>query len=193
MNSENIAKTQYFQWLKGEHSGKVVEWHGDIINDEDLGANFLQFKDGSRANETLLGDWLLEVRSANFEDLILQPELANQTQTAYTQPVVTPAPQTYSQQTIATQSVISSPIQQILKDSKKTKSTVTASVVVDIPPINLMAVLSETYEDGEAQVLKFIAESINLEDIRQQLANQIWLKAFDNPIKPTKKQTRNVE
>ena len=81
---------------------------------------------------------------------------------------------------------VESPIAKLLKDSKKTKSSIGISIVVDIPPIDLMKVLSDSYDDGEKQVLDYLSASLNVEDIKRQIAHQIWVNSFKK-----KKTTRN--
>ena len=40
MNNEK----RYYQWIKGDNFAKIVEWSGDIVQDEDFN-NFLIFND----------------------------------------------------------------------------------------------------------------------------------------------------
>lgn len=186
-NSPNNGN-RWFQWIKGENAGKTVEWKGDIVNDEHLGINFLMFTDGSRVNEELLNDWIIEVASPEQKDLILQNEFdktkPTQSPTKH-EPIVNK-----TQPQVQTENETVSPIHQILKDSKKTKVTINISLLVETPPANLMSVLSETYQDGEQQVLEYISNSINIDDIKQQIARQIWLSAFEPDRKTTSKKTK---
>jgi hypothetical protein len=169
-----------YQWLKGDRAGQRVKWIGDIAQDN--GLNFLVFTDGSRGNEMLIGDYFIEILDdTGFEDPaiskikeIRMPQDANPPLTRVEGPI------TYASSTPA-----ASPISSLLNGSKKTKTSITVGVVVDIPSIDLMRVLSESYEKGEEQVKDYLSNSINVEEIRQQIATQIWIQAF------SKKKKRN--
>lgn len=163
----NTTKT--FQWLKGDKAGEFVKWEGEIVNDG--GMNFLLFEDGSRGNEELMGDYFMEV--ANEENGFVDSEMMK------AQPNNIPRennpPLHRVKQPEPTQL---SPIAKLLKDSKKSKSTINIEIVVDIPPADLMRILSESYEDGEKQVLEYLASNVDAEDLRIQIAKQVWLQAF---------------
>lgn len=173
-----------YQWIKGDNAGKVVKWDGTIEEVDGLG-NFLIFTDGTRGNETLLNDFFVEL--ASEDDLVLYDESKMTTVPApKQQPPAVPV------HAISTpvQALVKSPIHQLLAESKKTKTTVSLGLVADMPPVELMRVLSDSYDDGEKQVLDFIATTLDIEDIKKQIAKQIWLSAFSS--KPQKRQ-RNVK
>ena len=163
-----------FQWIKGDDAGKVVKWDGTIEEVPGVG-NFLVFADKSRANESLLNDFILEI--ANENDLILLPE-----------PKPLPAEKNLPMQRVQLESApvaqqiekSASPMHRLLSESKKTKTTVTISLVADMPPTDLMRVLADSYEDGEQQILEFISSTLNVEELKKQVAKQIWLTAFSS-------------
>jgi hypothetical protein len=171
--------TKTFQWLKGDKAGQFVRWNGDILDDG--GMNFLIFTDGSRGNEELLGDYFIEV--ANEQDgfvdsTMMQPQpnslpRENNPPLQRVQPTAPEPPQL-------------SPIAKLLKDSKKNKNAIDIEIVVDIPPADLMRILAESYDDGEQQVLDYLASNVNAEDLRNQIAKQIWLQAFKVKTKKEK-------
>ena len=180
---------KYYQWIKGDNAGKVVTWTGETYNDEVLETNYILFTDGSRANTEIVGDFLLEVDSEKVEDLILQDELKPVVQQKnINREVIKEAVKE-----IVREEIKMSPIHQVLSDSKKTKTTVSVSIVVDIPPPNLMSILTETYPGGEDEVLRYISNSINIESVREQIAKQIWLTAFDINKIQKRKTTKNGE
>ena len=185
-NSIQSTETKWFQWIKGDNVGKTVEWTGESIYDKHLEISFLMFKDGSRVNDELVGEWIIEVAyPGNEQPVSGQPVIKKETR-------VKPAPVAVAvSETEDLKS--SSPIYQILKDSKKTKVTINISLLVETPPANLMSVLAETYQDGENQVLDYISKSINIDDLKGQIARQIWLSAFepDRKITQQKKTRRN--
>jgi len=181
--------SKIYQWIKGDDAGKVVKWTGDIVTDESLGMNFLIFEDGTRANETLIGDFFMEIE--NEEDLILIPEPKG------LPPENNPPMQrVFAQPASATSNVViektESPMHRLLSESKKKKTTVNVAILADMPPVELMKILADSYDDGEKQVLEYIESTIDIKDIKAQISKQIWLSAFEQKIvtAPAKK-TRN--
>ena len=190
--TKTMSDIKTFQWIKGERAGDFVKWDGTIVQDGNL--NFLQFEDGSRGNEELMNDFFIEVPSEH-EPFYITEKMENK----YAQDVQAmnghlrnshelkqqdslPAP---GNSQTATQP--DNPIAKLLKDSKKTKSSIEISIVVDIPPIELMKVLSDSYDDGERRVLDYLSSSLNSEDIKKQIAHQIWINSF------TKKKTKSTK
>lgn len=180
-------KQKWFQWVKGDHVGKIVEWTGEIIYDEHLEINFLMFKDGSRVNEELLGEWIIEIAQPGL-GTTAQPPVKKEPRVKTSTPPEQPVGKIPE-----TDATPISPVYQILKDSKKSKVTINISLLVETPPANLMSVLAETYQDGEDKVLDYISQSINIDDLKQQIARQIWLSAFEpeRKISNQKKTKRN--
>jgi hypothetical protein len=167
-----MTTTKTYQWLKGDRIGQRVKWLGDIAQDN--GLNFLVFTDGSRGNEDLIGDYFVEILDdSGYEDPILK-----ETEKALPSDVNPPLTRVDTVQK-------ASPIGALLNSSKKTKTSVSVGVVVDMPSIDLMRVLSDSYENGEDHVKEYLANSINMEEVRQQIATQIWIQAF------SKKKKRN--
>jgi hypothetical protein len=210
--TENSIK--YFQWVKGDDAGKVVEWHGNIINTPE-GKPMLVFEDGSQGYEELLNDYLLEVESPNEWDLILLPEPKTPVQPVQNRRpaqtitthyhddgngdviiakpppgwkpekrVFVETPEVESIKAKVEENV--SPIFKLLTDSKKSPSTITIELTVEVPGTELMKVLSDSYPDGEEQVLQYLAENVDATNIKQEIAKQIWQQSFNN-----KKKQRN--
>jgi hypothetical protein len=183
-----------FQWIKGEKAGSFVKWGGDIKDEG--GTNYLLFDDGTRANEELLGDYIMEVPSESDPFYVtdsMEEQYEKDRQAMAGQILDTTAKPYPVQQDLFTApgnlqvvQQIESPIAKLLKDSKKTKSSIGINIVVDIPPVDLMKVLSDSYDDGEKQVLEYLSASLNVEDIKRQIAHQIWVNSFKK-----KKTTRN--
>ena len=167
-----------YQWVKGDRIGDIVEWEGDIVNDD--GLNFLIFKDGSRGNESLMGDYFLEIpsREETFIDMNMAAPVPNPLPRE-SNPPLTRVPDGFPQPgnfEAAPQPV--SAIAKLLNDSKKTKTTLKLTIIADIPPTELMKVLSESYDDGEKQVLDYLSANVDVSDVKNQIAKQIWEQVF---------------
>lgn len=162
-----------YQWIKGERAGSFVKWDGDITDDG--GINFLSFTDGSRVNEELMNEYIIEVPSE--EEPFYDVEFATP-QPNHVPHVVVKQSQQEKPKESTTVSTGNSLIANLLNDSKKTKTTVNIGIVTDIPSVDLMKVLADSYDNGESQVLEYLAIHLDIEDIRKQIAKQIWLQAF---------------
>ena len=46
-----------------------------------------------------------------------------------------------------------------------------------------MRILAESYDSGEKQVLEYLASNVDAEDLRNQIAKQVWLQAFKSKTK----------
>jgi len=170
-----MSKT--YQWLKGDRAAEFVKWDGEIVNDD--GVNYMIFQDGSRANEELINDFFIEVPNENEPFFIKEfatpqpnyihpsfPDLGVENNPPLERVVnEAPSPSWFS------------PVEKLLTDSKKNKTTVNAAIVIDIPPVDLMRILSDSYENGEKLVLDYLASTINTDDIRKQIAHQIWVQS----------------
>ena len=170
----NTIKT--FQWIKGDKAGEFVKWNGEILNDG--GMSFLVFEDGSRGNEELLGDYFMEVLNEEngFVDANMMRAQPNSL------PLENNPPLHRVKHTEPEPSQLSL-IAKLLKDSKKIKSTIEIEIVVDIPPADLMRILAESYDDGVKQVLEYLASNVDAEDLRNQIAKQVWVQAFKSKTK----------
>ncbi len=202
--STNTTSIKYFQWVKGDDAGKVVEWHGNIINTEE-GSPMLVFEDGSQGAENLLNDYLLEVNSPNEYDLILLPEPKTTPVTPTQQkravqygddgtgdviiakpPIgwtpgqdALPRESNPPLQRVAVAEPPLSLIAKLLTDSKKNKVTISMELTVEVPGTDLMKVLSESYEDGEEQILQYLSDNIDTANIKKDVAMQIWQQSFN--------------
>lgn len=186
-----MSDIKTFQWIKGERAGEFVKWDGTIVQEGDL--NFLVFEDGTRGNENILNDFFIEVASENDPFYITEAmekqyakdrvsfDMKLNNSHELKQQDSFPEPGNFQ-----TNTQPDNPIAKLLKDSKKTKSSIEISIVVDIPPVELMKVLSDSYDDGEKRVLDYLSNSLNSEDIKKQIAHQIWVNSF------TKKKTKST-
>jgi hypothetical protein len=199
---------QYFQWIKGDNAGKVVEWEGSMTVTPE-GKPSLIFKDGTTGEESLLNDFFVEVASPNQWDLVLLPETSiapsQPNASNPTQPIIydsqedpdiivarPPAgwvPPKRAERVKADEPIkeTQSPIFKLLADSKKTDTVVNVSVDTEVPSAELMRVLSDSYENGQEEVLKYLASTLDLEEIKMQIARQIWRHTINDNKKSRKR------
>lgn len=175
-----MSKEEIYQWTKGDKIGTIVKSTGEKFIEDNI--EYLIFNDGSMINTSFISEYLIKIPSETeamlLSDLIPQPTKKVEKPTQ--QKVVEDLP-------ITNKPVELSPLERLLHDSKKTKETFTIEVDVNLPSIELMKVLSASYDNGEEQILKFLASSIPFDSIKDRIAEQIAQKAFDKKIKPIKK------
>ena len=185
-----------YQWIKGEKAGDVVKSDGAIINDG--GIDFITFTDGSRCNNALIGDYIMEVLDDNPENLFMlndiSPEPLHMMETnglphapqadrsIYNQ---TPAPTQPAQTQPAQTSLPTiSPLEALLSTSKKTEKTVEVSLKINVPPFDLIKVLAASFDDGQDQVLSYLQNSITpemVEELKRQIAIELTSDIFEIP------------
>lgn len=147
-----------YQWVKGDRAGDVVKTDGTILQEGDI--NFLMFTDGTRCNENLLGDFILEVASENEEDLILLKEIAPEPLTRVT---TTPTPPAVEKKPPVKKS--ESPLVSLLSTAKKSPKKIKIEVTIDVPPYDLIRVLASSFDDGNEQILNYLTSTFTPEMI----------------------------
>jgi len=167
-----------YQWIKGDDSG-MDEKYKDIILNEDL--SFIVFQSGKRINSELLNDYM-----------IMLP--AQPVQTMHSTPVNTPQIQMGSNEQTTVTSIIyndskipqnDSPIYKLLKKQKKNMVDVSIKIKLNLPPKDLYTVLSGSFEDAEIEIIDFVLDGVDIEDIKTSLADSIK-KSYYEKVEKTK-------
>lgn len=178
-----------YQWIKGEKAGEVVKSEGTIINDG--GIDFITFTDGSRCNNALIGDYIMEVLDDNPENLFMlndiAPEPLHMMETNGLPHTPQPDRSIYTQPTAAvTQPAqptqTASPLEALLATSKKTEKVVGVSLKINVPPFDLIKVLAASFDDGQHQVLNYLQNSITpemVEELKRQIAIELTSDIFE--------------
>ena len=165
--------TKFYQWTKGEKVGSAVKWEGDQFVEDNI--EYMVFKDGSILNKRLLGEFLIEIPSE--EEAVMMHDLAPQPLQRISQKPK-PAP-------VEIQPTVS-PLEKLLSDSKKNTERISITIDVDMPSIDLMKVLSDSYENGEELIIKYLSSSIDADIIRKKVAEQIKDKVFTKKLRNKK-------
>jgi hypothetical protein len=171
-----------YQWTKGDKQGQVVKSIGEKFIEDNI--EYLVFNDGSMINTALMGEFLIEIPSE--DEAMLMQDLAPEPMKRVERPK-----QQAPVQTNYVQQVELSPLERLLLDSKKTKETFSIDLKIELPSVELMKVLAASYDDGEEQVLRFLASSLKFEDIKDSIAAQIKQKAFAKEPKVKAPRTTN--
>jgi len=179
-----------FQWIKGEMlSG--IEYYKDVSSD---GENFfIHFESGRRMNLALLDEFMMYYPA--------QPRINSSVPTYYPDIVAENQVQKKSTVTDISYEPVNSdryineesPIYKLLKKQKRNPVEVSIKIKLDLPSRELYGVLSESFEDAESEILNFILDGVDIDDIKKSLSESIRKNYYlVKSNEPEQKQTRNT-
>lgn len=167
----NDARSHYaafdFQWIKGDDAGTTERFKNLTLNGE---LSFIEFQSGRRVNSELLDEFMLMLPA--------QPEPIQQQVQHNPQPVHIPSEPKNSTVT----SIIyddsknvqnDSPIYKLLKKQKKNMVEVSIKIKLNLPPKDLYTVLSGSFEDAEKEIIDFVLDGVDIENIKASLSDSI--------------------
>ena len=163
----NDARSHYssfdYQWIKGDDIG-IDEKYKDIVLNGDI--SFIEFQSGKRINSELLNEYVI----------MLPAQLAQVIPVNNQQIHTRPNEQTTVTSIIYEDSKISqndSPIYKLLKKQKKNMVDVSIKIKLNLPPKDLYTVLSGSFDDAEREIIDFVLDGVDIEDIKASLADSI--------------------
>ena len=169
----NDARSYYgafdFQWIKGDDIG-MNEAYKDIVINGDI--SFIEFQSGKRINAELLEEYMimLPAQSKQSNQVSIKPsEPSTVTSIIYDD--------SKNQQN-------ESPIYKLLKKQKKNIVDVSIKIKLNLPPKDLYTVLSGSFEDAERDIIDFVLDGVDIEDIKSSLADSIKKSYYEKIEKP---------
>lgn len=206
MNSTNYEVGGSFSVIKGNDIGTIVKWNGDIWKNQEDGNTYMIFSDGSQLMEHEVSthfQYLGKIAETNstvssqqntivakpgqegVEIMKPPPGYKPKTQQAPTQNAFQETPIKKEETKVV------SPIEKLLQDSLKKSLNLQVSIKVEIPPTELLKVLSDSYDDGYEQVINFLAKNLIEANIGKQVAEEIWSQIVEskNTVQPTVRKT----
>jgi hypothetical protein len=196
----NNMSLKTYQWIKGEKAGDVVKSDGTIVDDG--GIDFITFTDGSRCNNDLIGDYIIEVLDDSPENLFMLNDIAPEPlRVVQTNDLPHTQQPDSSAQVIQPTAPTVSPLEALLTNSKKTEKTVGVSLKINVPPFDLIKVLAASFDDGQDQVLSYLQNSITpemVEELKRQIAIELTSDIFEIPeiseiVEETQENLENYE
>jgi hypothetical protein len=148
-----------FEWIKGDLSGT----HNTYKEIKQIGENFfIEFIEGGRINEDLVEEYTLFYPAP---------------------PQQIPNPPSIEKSSSVTSIVYSdsnkssldpdSPIYSLLRKQKKNMVEVSIKIELNLPSKELYGVLFSSFEDAENEIIKFVIDGVDIEDIKKSLSESI--------------------
>jgi hypothetical protein len=185
-----------FQWIKGDDA-LSLETFKSINMVDDLA--FIEFASGKRINMNLLDEYmtyypsqpktpsLVHGRTENSSH-IEQPRISTVTEVVY---------KDQYQSLVDTDS----PIYKLLRKQKKNIVEVSIKMKLNLPPKDLYGVLSSSFEDADSEIINFVLDGVDIDDIKASLAESIKKTYYSinkqesvkstSPVKNAKNLTEN--
>ena len=164
-------KGQIFQWAKGENQGKL-----EIYSTND--GEFMEFESGRRCNQSLIGDFILEINE-DSDVLVFEDPLAK---------VVKPKPVVKPGEVAAKviKETLKSPLIHLLDKTKKRKTKINLRLDISLPSKAFLNVMEENFEED---VIEVLAEYVvnDIEDHKKYLEDAVkrsileWYKYNNKP------------
>ena len=180
---EELSKYD-FQWIKGDKMGNVEKFL-DVVPDEATGMTFVEFRGGGRINVELLEEYLdkFPATKVDFKDeQVITETVLQQPMQENTLPS-TPDRQP-SRNSVSSIELEESPIYKLLKQQKENWVNVNITLKLNLPPKSLYNVLISSFDSADDEIINYVTEGIDIEDIRSALADSIS-NYYDASQKPT--------
>ena len=185
---ETELKNSDFQWIKGEQTG-MVEKYQSVIEVGEM--KFVSFQGGGRMNVELLSEFMDIFPASPVDFGISQPAPSNSQskKSADKKGSVNSIDYGSSVQV----GVEESPIYKLLKKQKPNWVNVNISLKLNLPTKSLYNVLVTSFEDAETEIASYVTEGVEIEDIRDAIAESIKTSFYEIKKTSSVKQVKKEE
>lgn len=159
---EELSAVPKFQWIKTERAGLVSYFQGVTHQN---GMVLIEFADGSRVNYDMLGDAVMKIYDDTMlldlgdEAVVQQPRPQHRTQVG---PV-----------SIGQPAQKENPIHQLLNKQKENPVGISIEIQLNLPPAQLYAVLSSSFENAEDEIVDYVVQGIDVPAIKDAVRRAI--------------------
>ena len=181
-----------FQWIKGENLMNVVHYSNIVQQDDQF---FICFSDGTRINYEILEEYMTWFPSP-VKEVKPKPKVAQST----TQSQASVSSIKFGDSPNVISEASQSPIYNLLARQKKKPVEIELKIKVPLPSKDLFNVLTSSFDDAETEIIQFIIDSIDIDDIRNTLSKSIRENYYGTssakttaPKESTKKQKQENE
>jgi len=160
-------KNHDFQWIKGENMMNTVSFSHVSHDGSDF---FLNFKGGGRINYNLLEEYMTWFPSASL--MAIAPVEVHETNKSQVSQASITSIQ-YDDGPSKRSQASESPIYSLLSRQKKNPVEIQLKIKVPLPSKDLFNVLISSFDDAEQEIIQFIVDSIDIDDITKTLSKSI--------------------
>lgn len=161
-----------FQWIKGEETG-MIEKYQSVSEEGPL--KFLNFQGGKRINIEILQEFM-DIFPATPVDFGINPA---PTKNNSSQPSKESKVNSIKYDSTVQVGVEESPIYKLLKKQKPNWVNVNISLKLNLPTKSLYNVLVSSFEDADTEISNYVTEGVEIEDIRNAIAESIRTSFYD--------------
>ena len=157
-------KSMEFQWIKGEYLSTTEDYKNVVDNGDSV---FIEFASGRRINLDLMEEYIVyfpaqpKIAPAPVRETTPAPSKKDSTVTSIV----------YDEQ--AKPGSEDSPIYKLLRKQKKNLVEVSIKLKLNLPSKELYGVLSTSFEDADKEIIEFVLDGVDIEDIKASLAQSI--------------------
>ena len=154
-----------FQWIKGDDMSVIETYKGVNSNGEDL---FILFDSGKRINTSLLDEYMVWFPAST--------RIPEPVQIKHNEPARAPSNDMVTSIQYSDSPNISfdeSPIYKLLKKQKKNTVEVSIKLKLNLPSKELYNVLCVSFDDAEKEIVDFVLDDVNIDDIKRSLGDSI--------------------
>lgn len=158
-----------FQWIKGDDALSTEYFKSLNANGDSV---FIEFASGKRINMELLDEFMtyFPAQPRQAEPAQIVPPSQQPLNEPHRNSRVTEV--VYQEQASQT-SDVDSPIYKLLKKQKKNIVEVSIKMKLNLPPKELYGVLSSSFEDADNEIINFVLDGVDIDDIKASLAESI--------------------
>ena len=148
-----------YKWTKGDNSGEVCEYES-VFKDATSGIIWVNFKNGSRINYSIINEYMMQIDSASI--VHTQP-IETENSNPQVRNVMLADSKTRSNNTV------DNPIVSLLEKQKPNWVEVGIDLKLNLPTKNLYNVLTSSFEDAEEEIIEFVVRDLDIELIKESL------------------------
>lgn len=175
---EEQYKNKSFQWIKGDHFGKVEKYKSVAV---DGNLKFIEFASGRRINYNLLKEFM-EVGDVPLKDLTPTVKNIPLDEDFATETITNPTPQPITREVQSKQAVFTTiqkveveknPIDLILDKQKPNEVELEIKLKLNLPSKELYDIMNGSFENVDENIVNWIFKNLNQEEVKESIKNGI--------------------
>jgi hypothetical protein len=155
-----------YQWTKGDNNGNVCEYV-DVFKDPVTGVIWVNFKDGTRINYSLLNEYMIQIDPDPINRRALTAPLVEVTKTTVEK--ISPVRNVMLSDNSSISTKSSNPITSLLEKQKPNWVEVGINLKLNLPTKSLYNVLTSSFEEADKEIIEFVVSDLDLEIIKESL------------------------